>query len=308
MTNRFLKGILGAFLILFSCTSQKPDTGSRSVPKIHVQSAVVQRMDMVDTVRFFGKIALRDEIFLASQFDGRLNDFHLYLGDRVKRGQKLGDIIPAKREALLQVLPRIGSQMRPMLENEIRTIPLVSPMDGVVLNVLLRNGDVLQKGQPIVHIGNLDVLNVLGDLPLRALPFVRRQSTVRVTFINYKHRPMDLPVAAIGGQVQRETQTVPVRLLLRNPLHEFRPGMRVVLSFPGKIHKNTLVIPRAALLEQEGTYSAFVITNGKVHKRVLNVGIKQSHFIEVLSGLRQGEQVVTQKAYSLVDGMEVTTE
>ncbi len=296
------------FLILFSCRSGQQEKQNRTVPEIRVQSAVVQRANMVDTLRFFGKTVLRNEVFLASQFDGRLSGFRLYLGDRVIQGQKIAEIIPARREALLQVLPHISAKMRPLLEKEIRTIPLLSPLNGVVLRVFLHNGDVLQKGDAIVHIGNLNVLNVLGELPVRALPFIRRRKTVRITFINYRHSSLNLPIAAIGGQVQRQTQTVPVRLTLKNKDRQFRPGMLVVLSFPGEIHRQTLVIPQNALLEQEGIYSAFVITNGKVHRRILKVGIKQARYAEVLSGLQEGERVVTKKAYSLVDGMEVITE
>ncbi len=308
MKRGVLNSLILMFLLFFSCGQKSPEAQNRPNPKVRVKIATAQRMDMIDTVRFFGQTALRNEIFLASQFDGRLSDFHLYLGDVVRKNQTIGQIIPAKREALLRILPQVDAKTRTILEKQIRAIPLSSPLSGTVLKVFLHNGDVLQRGQPIVHIGNLDVLDVLGDLPVAALPLARKQSTVAVDFIEFPHAPLHLPIAAIGGQVDRATQTVPLRLTLQNPDHLFKPGMRVMLFFPGAIHKNTLIIPRSALLEEEGVYSAFVIKNGRAYKHVLKIGIKQSRYVEVLSGLKEGDRVVTQKAYSLVDGMEVITE
>ena len=80
------------------------------------------------------------------------------------------------------------------------------------------------------------------------------------------------------------------------------------MYFPGKVHQNALVIPRAALLEQEGIYSAFVLAGNKVKKRPLKVGIKRDRMIEVISGLKESEQVATKNAYSLMDGMEVVAQ
>jgi len=116
---------------------------------------------------------------------------------------------------------------------------------------------------------------------------------------------MTLPIEAVSGEVDELKQTVAVRLGLDNPTGEFRTGMRVRMYFPGKTHEATLVIPREALLEEEGVFSTFVVKSNRVEKRLLEVGILQGDRSEILSGLKENEEVVTQKAYSLVDGAEV---
>ncbi len=78
--------------------------------------------------------------------------------------------------------------------------------------------------------------------------------------------------------------------------------------FPGQVHKKTMVIPRAALLEEEGIYSSFVVEGNTVEKRYLVLGILDNDHVEVLSGLTEGERVATHKSYSLMDGMEVIVE
>ena len=299
------------FLLLAAISCQQTKTPAKDNPGaavMRITAAPVVRTDMIDTVRIYGEVKLRQEALLASQFDGRLTEFSLLIGDRVKKDQQIGVIIPPQREALLQVLPHIDADMRPALEQQIKAIPLVSPIDGVVLEVRHHSGDVLQKGEPIVHIGDLSRLDVHGDLPLRDLPLVRKLKRIAVSFVDYPYPPLSLPIEAIGGKVDEAKQTVPIRLALDNRDGRFRPGMQVRLTFPGQRHKATLVIPRAALLEEEGVFSAFVVKGSKVEKRRLTLGILHADRVEVRSGLQEGERVATQKAYSLTDGMEVIVE
>jgi len=296
-------------LIAFiSCQKSESPSMDAPEPMLHIKAAPVVRMDMIDTVRIYGEVKLRQEAMLASQFDGRLTDFALLIGDRVKKDEQIGLIIPPQREALLQVMNQIDAGMRPMLEQQIKSIPLVSPIDGMVLEVQHHSGDVLQKGEAIVHIGDLRQLDVYGDLPLRNLPLVRKLKSITMVFVDYLHAPMPLPIEAIGGKVDETKQTVPIRLELNNQRGEFRPGMLVQLTFPGQVHKSTLVIPRTALLEEEGVYSAFVVKGNKVEKRHITLGILDNDQVEVRSGLKEGERVATKKAYSLIDGMEVVVE
>ena len=301
-----------AIFILVSCNSKqaqdtnKQQTNLQTGPVVTISVARVSRHDMTDTVHIFGEVALRQEVLLASQFDGRLEGFTLLMGDRVRKGEKMGVIIPPMREALLQVLDQIDKEQRERISQEIKEIPLYSPLNGVVLEVYQHAGDVIHKGESIVHIGQLRTLDVHGDLPVAQLDKVQKLKHIEVDFVDYDHAPMKLPVVAIGGKVNAARQTVPIRLRLDNPTGEFKPGMMVRLTFPGVTHLNTLVIPRSALLEEEGVFSAFVLRkNDTVEKRKITVGIRQDHFIEVLHGLKVGEQVASKKAYSLMDGMKV---
>ncbi len=297
------------FLILlitiYSCQKSDP-IEKQGDPKLSIKVMPVQRMDLVDTVKIYGRVKLRQEAFVASQFDGRLTEFTLLMGDAVKVDQQIGTVIPPDREALLQILDNVDASMQPLIKQQIKSIPLFCPINGVVLEVLHHTGDVIQKSEPIVHIGDLSRLDVHGDLPVKFLPLISGLKTINVSFVNYPHQPMILPIETISGNVDENKQTVAVRLGLANTSGNFKPGMLVQLTLPGKSHAGALTIPRAALLDEEGIYSAFVLKKNKVEKRLIKIGIMQDEYLEVISGLQAGEQVATEKAYSLIDGMEVT--
>ena len=297
--------LLTLLLAVVACGDPPAQNSTSNVPLLTVSVVPVTRADMVDTVSVFGTVHLRQEARLGSQFDGRLSDFSLLPGNPVHKGQRIGTVIPAAREALLQVLDEMAATDRPALERQIRSIPLFSPIDGVVLEVVHHTGDVVRKGEPIVHLGDLRELDIRGDLPVRYLPVVRKSKEIRVSFVDYPHPPLALPVEAISGQINENNQTAMVRLKLLNPTMEFRPGLLVKLSFVNERRENTLVIPRSALREEEGRYSVFVLNEGTVQKREVTSGILQDSRAEILTGLAENEQVVTEKTYSLEDGLRV---
>ncbi len=299
--------VVGSF---FSCKENTAPTVSEvdTEAELSVKTAPVLRQNMIDTIWIYGDLKLRLEAQLASQFDGRLTEFTALIGDHIKEGQKISTIIPPSREALLQIEDQMDPKMRPLLERQIKSIALYSPIDGIVLNMWHHNGDVVQRGEQIIHIGDLHVLDVHGDLPVRYLSLVKKRKSIIVAFVNFPHAPISLKIDAISGKVDERRQTVAIRCGLNNRQGIFRPGMRVRLYFPGETHSKTLIIPRSALLEEEGVFSAFTIDGDRAVKHRLKVGIFEDDRVEVLSGLNENEQVITVKAYSLTDGMKVIVE
>jgi RND family efflux transporter MFP subunit len=265
----------------------------------------VIRMDITDSIQVFGTVKLRQEALMASQFDGRLTGFSLLQGDRVETGQEIGVIVPPMREALNQARTEMNEQQQQIMANEVREIPLFSPIRGTVLEVFQHNGDVLQQGESIVQIADLGMLDIYGDLPVAYLPQVKRLKVLKVSFVDYPHIPLLLSISAFDGKVDVQKQTIQIRLALNNPQEEYRPGMMVSLVFPDKVHSGALVVSRPALLEEEGVYSVFVLKDDQVEKRKVQIGIKHDDYVEVIQGLDEGDLVANRKAYSLTDGMKV---
>jgi len=307
-TSKIISSIIlwAVLAIAISCNHNSTEKQLNNLNLIKIKVAPVTRADIVDTLFFFGTVRMRQEARLASQFDGRLDDFSLLPGDRVKKGQRIGTIIPPAREVLLQILQNMPADVRSSLEQQIRSITLHSPIDGTVLDVRQHTGDVVDKGEEIIHIGDLTVLDIWGQLPLRYLPLARKAKKITIRFPEYPHPHFSLSVEAFIGKTEEATQTVVMRLRLVNPNEEFRPGMVAELSFPGQTRLNTLTIPREALLQEEGFYHVFVLEETHVWKRSVKVGLFDDDRVEIIYGVKEHEKVVIDKAYSLQDGMEVT--
>lgn len=304
-----IKSGTALFIVVFafSCQSASKSEVSKTDTKIVVKTAPVTRGEITDTISIFGELALRQEAWLSSQFDGRLTQFSMLKGDNVEKGQQAGVIIPAGREALLQAADSVSDKYRPLLEQQEKSIPLICPVSGMVLEVLLHTGDIVTKGAHIAKIGNLSTLDVQGELPVQFLEMARETRHFKVEFTSFPSSPLHLPPEAFTGNVSKN-QSLTVRLKLNNPGLKYRPGMRVKISFPAPVHSNALIAPRQALVEEEGNYFLFTVENGKAQKRKVDVGIMQNNRIEILSGVEENKLVAVDKAYSLKNNMEVIAE
>lgn len=303
--NKFL--FLFVLIIRVGCQTNTQTTPVKIDGKIQLKTAPVIMGDITDTISIFGELALRQEAWLSSQFDGRLDEFTMLRGNKVEKGQLAGVIIPAEREALLQASAKISDEYKYILDEQVKSIPLICPISGIVLDVLLHTGDVVSKGSHIVHIGDLKTLDVQGEMPVQFLDIARNTSQFKVEFTNFIAPSISLPIEAFSGEVS-QNQSVIVRLKLDNPRLKYRPGMRVKISFPTPVHANALLISRQALVEEEGEYFLFTVENGLTTKHLVEVGIMQNDVVEILSGVKENQQVAIEKAYSLKDNMEVTAE
>lgn len=302
---RIKLNVLLFILLAFTACQQKSQTESvKTDAKITLKTAPVTRGEISDTISIFGELALRQEAWLSSQFEGRLTGFSMLEGDKVQKGELAGMIIPAGREALLQAADSISDELKPLLAKQEYSIQLFCPITGIVLEVMQHTGDVVSKGGHIAHIGDLSVLDVQGELPVQFLDVARKAKLLKVEFTNFTAPPMYLPVETFTGEVS-QNQSLVVRLRLNNPQLIYRPGMRVKISFPTSVHTSALLVPRQALVEEEGKYFVFTVESGSTKKQDVELGIMKDDVVEIISGVVENQQVAIEKAYSLKDKMEV---
>lgn len=296
--------VLLVLLAFTACRHQTQTDAVKTDAKLTVKTASVTRGEISDTISIFGELALRQEAWLSSQFEGRLSEFSMLEGDKVQKGELAGMIIPAGREALLQAADSISDELKPLVAEQEYSIQLFCPITGIVLEVLQHTGDVVSKGGHIAHIGDLSVLDVQGELPVQFLEVARKAKQLKVEFTNFSAPPKNLPIETFTGEVS-QNQSVVVRLKLNNPQLKYRPGMRVKISFPAEVHKNAFLVPRQALVEEEGEYFLFTVDEEKTQKRKVEVGIMKDDIVEIRSGVEENQSVAVEKAYSLKDNMEV---
>jgi RND family efflux transporter MFP subunit len=93
-----------------------------------------------------------------------------------------------------------------------------------------------------------------------------------------------------------------VEILADNPGLVLRPGTFGSVIFEINSHDNALAVPQNAILSDS---YVFVVENGKAVKRTVGLGLKNTTMIEVLDGLKEGDQVIVEGNYGLVEGTPV---
>jgi RND family efflux transporter MFP subunit len=104
----------------------------------------------------------------------------------------------------------------------------------------------------------------------------------------------------VGIQVDAGTRTVPLVYEVANPDNRLRVGQSVNLFVETARAEETLAVPAAAIVEEDGRPIAFVQVGGETfQKRDLTLGIRDGQWVQVLAGINEGERVVTKGAYAV---------
>jgi len=120
---------------------------------------------------------------------------------------------------------------------------------------------------------------------------------------NYNHPGK---ISVIDRGVNNQTGTIRVRIRFPNPQNELVDGMSCVLNVLNTASGNQLVIPFKAVVEQMGEYFVFVARDTIAKQHKIKIGPKVSSNIVVLSGIKEGDKIITDGLQKLRDGAHIT--
>ncbi len=177
-----------------------------------------------------------------------------------------------------------------------------SPISGTVTQRL----DVVKVGNTVTPVGgviesadsslfvveDLDSLILRVNVPERELAKLSVGQPAELAFDAVPDRSFAGKIALISPYIDAGTATFPVRIRVTETGGLLRPGMfaRVAIVYERK--PDALQIPRTALLDGDGPPKVFVVQDGKAAERSVQLGLSNGAMIEIVSGLKDGEQVV----------------
>jgi len=178
-------------------------------------------------------------------------------------------------------------------------IPITSPITGTVLDVGTASGEMqrsLETTNGIATIANLDTVWATGDLFEHDLGSVRVREPVDIVFSAYPNETFHGSVANIGDSIDPSTHAVKVRVVLANPGHRFKPAMFATLRIAQPAAPR-IFVPLAAVLHDGDTTEVYMPDGaGKYAIRQVKTGVTRGDQIEIVSGLHDGDQIVTEGA------------
>ncbi len=181
-----------------------------------------------------------------------------------------------------------------------------SPITGVVTDRPLFEGQMAAAGTPLMTI--MDLSHVVG----RAYVSPEQASQLQVgdaATIVTGNGPPEIPakVTVVSPALDPNSTTVQVWVEAANPGRQLRPGSTVNVKMVARSVKDALVVPAAAVLTGDGGATSVMLigTDQHAHQTTVQTGIREDGEVQITSGLRAGERVVTDGAYGLPDGAKV---
>lgn len=260
------------------------ENGARN---LGIETVPVAERDFESTVFAIGRI---EEIpgnrsVLSSRISGRAIRVHAFEGDHVEQGQVLVD-----------VESRQPGDPPPV-------ISLRAPQEGLIIASHVRVGQPVEPESELLDISERSEMWAVAKVPEKEASAIRVGTRARIRVPALGGDPIEATLARFGIMADREAGTVEGIFQIPNvPEGRLQPGMRAEFSIITGTRPGVMAVPRPALQGDPSKRVVFVkdfdLPNAFVRAPV-QVGEQNDGYIEIVSGLFPGDDVVTRGAYSL---------
>ena len=220
---------------------------------------------------------------------------------RLKQAQAAYDMARARRSQLDSKLAQAEEEIRAagIMRDYTR---IAAPFAGVVTAKSVEPGNLAAPGAPLLTIEKQGAYRLEASVDESKMPFVKSGQSVEVQ-LEALDRRLTARVSEIVPAVDAASRAYTVKIDLPS-LENLRSGMFGRAWFPMGAHQ-VVTVPAAALVERGQLVSVFVVEDGCARNRLVTTGRRQANGVEVLSGLSEGEKVVSPIAAGLADGARV---
>jgi Cu(I)/Ag(I) efflux system membrane fusion protein len=182
-----------------------------------------------------------------------------------------------------------------------KTLRVNAPIDGFVTEKMVVQGMMTQAGMKLYRLADLGLVWVYAEVYEQDLPFIQLGQEALVTLAYLPDRRFRGRVTYVYPTVDPKTRTARVRMEFHNPGYLLKPGMYASVQMSSDLEPSVLLVPDMAVLRSGQKNTVFVaLDGGKFDPRTVTLGPRaEEDMYQVLSGLSEGERVVTSGQFML---------
>jgi len=345
IANKYLKFFLAVsftllIIIIFTgCGDQTPG-GGFSMPPMPVEVAKVKQENVADRFDAVGTIEAVEAITVVSEIDASVISLPFEEGSFIKKGELIAQLDDSqlkgevqRTEALLTQSQVNYNRIKTLVEQKASALQsldnaaadlkvaeanlelakarfnktrIKAPFSGMVGSRRVSVGAFLRAGEIITELANIDEIRVTLSLPERFLSELKRGSEVMVSTSAYSDHKVKGKVVVIEPVVDPVMRSARVVVRLSNPGRKFLPGMSANVSVVLSERPNALTIPSESVFASGNQSFVFIVKpDSTVARSEITLGTQLPEVVEVVKGLKEGEQVVKAGHQKLFDGAKV---
>ena len=185
---------------------------------------------------------------------------------------------------------------------------IYSPFDGIVLERYREVGELITSATILLQVADYLLLELELGLSEKDIVHVRKHAGVEVTVDAFPDQMFTGTINYIGVNVESETGTFPVEIIIQNPSLNLFPGMIARAVVSGEIHNGIVLVPQASLNKHFGNPVVFLEKQGRAVRRTVKLGEVYGEKIEIVEGISEGDHLITMGLVDLRDGDPVSTQ
>ena len=314
--------------------------GAGGAPMGMPVEVVAARADTVrDEIAATGQIEAVQSIDLRPEVDGRIVEIVIHEGQEVDQGTPLFKVddaqlkaqvaqLEAQRDLAQQALARAkelaqenassaadleqaeANARSAQAQFDLQRIRLErttvrAPFAGVVGQRYVSLGDYVTTDTKLVSLHTVNPQRAAFQVPEKFARQLRLGQSVAFRVAAIPGREFTGEVDFVDPVVQLPGRTIMVKARVPNAARLLQPGMFIEARLVTAVRPQAIVIPEDAVVPAEGSSFVWVVTDGKVDHRKVDLGVRTPGFVEVTAGVKAGEQVVTGGLELLAPGAPV---
>ena len=297
------------------------------INNLGVRTANVQYNNIQNQIDTVGYVTYDEDklVHIHPRVDGWVEKLYVTtVGSVVKKNQALYDIYSPElvnaQEELLLALERKNKRLISAAENRLvalnlprttiaqlkksrkvqENITFYAPQNGVVENLKIRTGFFVKPGATLMSIGDLSEVWVEAEVFERQAAQVQVGTNVTMRLDYLPGKAFDGKIDFIYPTLDAKTRTIKVRIRVDNQSGEFKPNMFAQVTIHTSNKERALLIPKEALIRTGSQDRVVLALGGGSFKSIaVTVGHFDSDSVEILSGLTEGEEVVSSAQFLL---------
>ena len=312
-------------------------------PPAVVAAATVKQAQWLSSLAAVGSLTAVAGVDVSNEVVGKIKAIHFESGQSVKKGQLLveldADTDLAELKGLQAELQLAKSQLQrsekmivkkylsqadydltqaqlaqamaavEAKQTRIQKKRIQAPFTGELGIRQVDLGQYLTEGSPITKLQQLDPIYLDFTVQERYVGQLNKQQVILVTVQAYPDREFGGKIVAISPAVERDTRSLKVRAVLSNKDKLLRPGMFAQVKIKSGNSMSVLTLPDTAISYNPYGNSVFLIEQTDkgltVQSRQIVTGQSRQGRVEIVSGLKVGDRVVSAGQVKLRNGMSV---
>jgi Cu(I)/Ag(I) efflux system membrane fusion protein/cobalt-zinc-cadmium efflux system membrane fusion protein len=183
-----------------------------------------------------------------------------------------------------------------------RNLIVRSPGAGFIMHKTIQAGSYVRSGTDLYHLADLSSIWVMAEVYENQIPFIKVGQEVEFTITNLPGGLFTGKIDHIYPELEKKTRTQKLRIVLDNSAYQLKPGMYADVVIFNSWQQELLSIPSSAVIRNGGGKLVFVSYDiGKYKPQTIETGVfdDSSGYIEVISGLQEGDLIVTSGQFLL---------
>lgn len=314
------------------------NTSPDSNNKLLVDFYTIEDVTLDNNLRVTGTLKANESVTLRSEVSGIVEKIYFKEGQAVKKGQVLVQLTDDEIRAEIQTLQHtrklnedMEDRQKQLLakdaisqeeyETALTTLNTIksqlylkrvqlekrkikAPFDGIIGLREISVGTYLTPSETIATLYNTNPIKVEFSVPGKYATEVNEGDKINFT-IDGLEQSFIGRIYAVEPQIDPQTRNLRIRAFSDNENTRLLPGQFAKIQLTLETFDNTIMIPSQSVIPEMNGMKVFVYEDGKAMSRQIQTGIRTEDKLQVLSGLKPGDTVITSGTLQLRPGMEV---